>query len=68
MVRGVGWTEPSRSTGKVVTLTLGRFEGAPFRWDLLVGDCLDGDCLDGDRLLGERLVGECVAISPPSLS
>lgn len=58
MVRGVGWTEPSRRTGKVITLTLGRFEEAAVRWDLLVGDSLDGDCLDGDRLLGERLVGD----------
>ena len=64
----MGWTDPSRRTGKVVTLTLGRFEGAAVLCDLLVGDCLDGDCLDGDRLLGERLVGELVAISPPSLS
>lgn len=62
VVRGVGWTEPSRRVGKIVTLTWGRFEGAPFRWDLLVGDCLDGE-----RLLGERLVGEWVAISLPSL-
>lgn len=58
VVCGVGWTEPSRRVGKVTTLTLGRFGGAGFRCDLLVGDCLDGDCLDDDRLLGERLVGD----------
>ena len=54
----VGWTEPSRRVDKVITLTFGRFEAAPFRCDPLAGDFLYGDCFDGDRLLGERLVGE----------
>lgn len=60
MTRGVGWTEPSRRTGKVITFTSswGLFEGAAPRWDPFVGGRLYGDCLDGDRLLGERLVGD----------
>jgi hypothetical protein len=50
---GVGWTEPSRMIGKVITVMFGFLEEAVFRCDLFVGDCLDGD-----RLLGERFVGD----------
>ena len=58
MVRGVGWTEPSRRVVKVDTLIWGRFGAVTPRWDLLFGDRLDGDRLYGDRPLEERFEGD----------